>query len=111
MQRFLTLFRPVVRWFVRRGPCAHLHFTLYTRQGCHLCEDAERLLRDEQQRAGFALTLVDVDTDLELMARHGNCVPVVAVNDKVRFRGRVNPVLLTRLLRAEAARSARRVRE
>jgi hypothetical protein len=29
-------------------------------------------------------------------------VPVVAVNGKVRFRGKVNPVLLNRLLEAES---------
>ena len=32
--------------------------------------------------------------------------PVVLVNGKVRFRGRINPVLLTRLLRAEGNQKA-----
>ena len=37
---------------------------------------------------------------------HGTSVPVVAIDGKVRFRGVVNPVLLERLLKAEAARKA-----
>ena len=108
MHRILDLFRPLRRWLARSGACRHLHFTFYTRQGCHLCEDALELLRGEQERHGFSLTLVDVDTDPQLVAAHGNCVPVVAVNGKVRFRGRVNAVLLARLLHAEAGRRDRR---
>jgi hypothetical protein len=41
---------------------------------------------------------VDVEGDPELAARYGDSVPVVTVNGKVRFRGRVNDVLLRRLL-------------
>jgi glutaredoxin len=70
---------------------------LYTRQGCHLCETAWQLLTDAQKRHGFYLRPVDIDTDPALVADHGEHVPVVAVNGKVRFRGVVNPVLLRRL--------------
>jgi hypothetical protein len=77
---------------------------LYTRAGCHLCETAWERLRRAQRRYRFALGMVDVDTDPELAARYGTCVPVVMVNGKLRFRGAVNPVLLVRLMNAEAAR-------
>jgi glutaredoxin len=74
---------------------------LYTRQGCHLCEQAWEVLQKARQRFGFRLKVVDVDGEADLAARHGDCVPVVTVNGKVRFRGAVNPAWLTRLLRAE----------
>jgi glutaredoxin len=80
----------------------HLHFIVYTRRGCHLCEDAWRCLERAQRRYRFTLTAVDIDHDPELAARYGEHVPVVTVNGKVRFRGAVNEVLLQRLLRAEA---------
>ena len=48
----------------------------------------------------FGLEKRDVDSEPELKTRHGDFVPVVTVNGKVRFRGRVNPVLLERLFRA-----------
>jgi glutaredoxin len=86
----------------RRGALTHLRVVMYTRRGCHLCEDAWALLERERQRRGFALEAVDVDTDPELAARYGPEVPVVTVGGKVRFRGAVNPHLLARLLRAEA---------
>ncbi len=42
----------------------------------------------------------DVDESEQLVCEFGNCVPVVAINGKVRFRGQVNEVLLRRLLEA-----------
>jgi glutaredoxin len=75
---------------------------MYTRRGCHLCEVAWECLQEARRRHGFALAARDVDADPALAAEYGDCVPVVTVNGKVRFRGAVNPVLLERLLRAEA---------
>lgn len=86
----------------RRPRASHLTFTVYTREGCCLCDRAFDLLRDRQRRHGFVIESVDVDTDPALIEQHGNWVPVVAVGGKVRFRARINPVLLDRLLMAMA---------
>jgi hypothetical protein len=86
------------------GRLGQLHIRLYTRRGCHLCDAAWLHLRNEQRRYGFVLSETDVDGDPELAAQFGECVPVVTVNGKVRFRGGVQPVLLRRLLRAEGQR-------
>lgn len=75
-----------------------LRFTFITRAGCHLCDDARVLIETAKDRHGFQLDIVDVDASPELVGRYGECVPVVLVNDKLRFRGRVNPVLLQRIL-------------
>jgi glutaredoxin len=72
---------------------------MYTRQGCHLCEQAWQALERASRRYPLTLQKVDVDTSPELVEKHGNCVPVVLVDGKVRFRGVVNPVLLERVLR------------
>jgi glutaredoxin len=74
------------------------HVVMYTRQGCHLCEQAWQQLEQAQQRHGFALRQVDIDADPELVRAYGECVPVVTIDGKVRFRGMVNRVLLERLL-------------
>jgi glutaredoxin len=70
---------------------------LYTRQGCCLCDDAAALLA----RHGLHPRLVDIDASPELREQFTNCVPVVEFDGKVRFRGRVNEVLLKRLLEHE----------
>ena len=66
---------------------------VYSRNGCHLCEQAEELLR----RYDFQVETVDVDQDPELKGRYGQCVPVVVIDGRERFRGRVSEVLLRRL--------------
>lgn len=68
---------------------------VYTRQGCHLCHEAIDLL----QHHGLTPELVDIDTDPELRARYDDCVPVVVIDGRERFRGRVDERLLVRLLR------------
>jgi glutaredoxin len=99
------LFARLWSWWRRwRAPLGHLEVVMYTRRGCHLCEAAWAQLRRQRRRYGFRLAAVDVDADPELRRRHGDCVPVVAVGGRVRFRGAVNPVLLARLLRAEVTR-------
>jgi glutaredoxin len=67
---------------------------LYTRRECCLCDDARRVLE------AHALTpeCVDVDADPRLREQFGDWVPVVEIDGRIRFRGRVEPVLLRRLL-------------
>ncbi|QDU31721.1 glutaredoxin 3 [Anatilimnocola aggregata] len=68
--------------------------TIYTRAHCHLCDEAKELL----ERYGLQLALVDIDADAQLRQRYTTCVPVVIIDGKERFRGRVNEILLRRLL-------------
>ena len=72
---------------------------LYTREGCHLCDDAAVLLA----RYGLAPQRVDIDADPTLREQYNYCVPVVVIDGKERFRGRVNEVLLKRILAGHVA--------
>lgn len=67
---------------------------LYTRTGCHLCDDALTTLTNH----GLGPVIVDIDADPELLNKFNTCVPVVEIDGKVRFRGKVDPILLRRLL-------------
>ncbi len=89
------------RWWNRAETTRQV--VLYTRNGCHLCEEALAQLEKAQLRYRFTLSIIDVDSAPPLVQAYGNCVPVVMIEGKVRFRGQVNPVLLARLLRAPAA--------
>jgi glutaredoxin len=73
--------------------------TLYTRTGCHLCEQAEQVLRAEQRTIPFALVTVDIDGDPELARKYGLRVPVVAVDGVELFEYEVPPDLLRAHLR------------
>ncbi|WP_034383551.1 glutaredoxin family protein [Deinococcus sp. YIM 77859] len=57
--------------------------TLYTRVGCHLCEQAEAQL----QALEYRYQPVDVDGAPELRARFGDDVPVLALGERVLLKG------------------------
>jgi len=76
---------------------------LFTRDGCHLCETAYKLL----QQHGLSIQCVDIDRDPALVAKFDHCVPVVEIGGKVRFRGRVSEIMLKRLLAAEERQKPR----
>lgn len=54
---------------------------LYTRKGCHLCDDARDLLLEELPGSGASLEEVDVDLDPQLTASFGDRIPVVVTGD------------------------------
>lgn len=71
--------------------------TLYTRAGCHLCEEAELALTalDVPHR----LEKVDIETDDELFKRYLERIPVVAVDGEELFDYVVDvPALRRKLL-------------
>lgn len=70
---------------------------VYTRSGCHLCDLAQAVLTEH----GVPYRLVDIDADPVLRERYTTCVPVVEIDGIERFRGRVEPVLLRRILQAD----------
>lgn len=53
--------------------------TVYTRQGCHLCDDAIGVVR-RVARGRAEIALVDIDADPSLTERYTVRVPVVAVD-------------------------------
>jgi len=75
--------------------------TLYTRQWCHLCDDAKQVLAEARRRARFEYQEVDIDGDDELRRRYNEEVPVIAIDGTKAFKYRVD---LRDLLRRLAAR-------
>ena len=58
---------------------------LVTREGCHLCDEALRLLRD----LGLHPELADVDSDDELHRLYDFRVPVVLLDGAVAAEGKI----------------------
>ena len=67
---------------------------LVTRAGCHLCDDALRLLED----LGVQPELADVDADNELYRLYDVRVPVVLVDGGVIAEGKITRDQLLSLL-------------
>jgi len=62
---------------------------LYTRPGCHLCDEAKR----EMSAAGcgdlYDLEEINIDADPELRRRYGWDIPVVTINGTHAFKHRL----------------------
>lgn len=75
--------------------------TLYTRRGCHLCDDAKAVIAAARAEHPFELAVVDIDGDPALRARYTDEVPVIAVDGRAAFKYRLTAdALLARLRRA-----------
>ena len=59
--------------------------TLYSRPGCHLCDDARAALERVRARAPFTLREVNIETDDSLHSRYLERIPVVALGDEELF--------------------------
>jgi hypothetical protein len=58
--------------------------TLYTRPGCHLCDEArDALLALRAELPPFELSEVNIERDHDLLARYLERIPVVAVDGEV----------------------------
>jgi glutaredoxin len=75
-----------------------LRVTLYTRQGCHLCEEAKAVLGTVLPDYAAALEEIDVDGDPHLRQRFGEEVPVVCIEGRKAFKFRVTEPALRRKL-------------
>ncbi len=58
-------------------------FTLYHREGCHLCEDMLRELKVLSSASAFTVQKIDIDQDEALHARFNEDVPVLALGDEI----------------------------
>lgn len=61
-------------------PMVPLRVELFTRRGCHLCDDAKAELQQLAHGLTFQLVETDVDQDFALQQAYGSLVPVVTVN-------------------------------
>ena len=54
--------------------------TVYSRQGCHLCDDAENVLESLREELNFEIEVIDIDDDAELVKLYSDQVPVIHID-------------------------------
>jgi predicted thioredoxin/glutaredoxin len=69
----------------------HPRFRLYSRDGCHLCEDMLAGLRALPCAAGFEIDVVDVDEEPDARTRYGHKIPVLLFAGDLICCGRLDP--------------------
>jgi glutaredoxin len=64
--------------------------TLYTRSGCHLCEEAKQEMRAANCANEYTLQEIDIESDAELLRRYQFDIPVIAIDGIEAFRHRLS---------------------
>ena len=79
-------------------------FTIYSRPGCHLCDEMKAVV----ERVALALIpratidVIDISSNPDLESRYGVEIPVLLVNGKKAAKYRVSEEELVRMLNARA---------
>ena len=64
--------------------------TIYSRPGCHLCDEARASIRAAGCDDEFALVEINIDTDPRLLDLFGDDIPVILINGIKVFKHRVD---------------------
>ncbi|MCM3904909.1 MAG: glutaredoxin family protein [Pyrinomonadaceae bacterium] len=63
---------------------------IYSRPGCHLCEEAKEVMRAASCAGEYTLEEVNIENDPELLQRYKDDIPVITFNGIEAFRHRVS---------------------
>ncbi|MEO8259318.1 MAG: glutaredoxin family protein [Acidobacteriota bacterium] len=74
--------------------------TLYSRPGCHLCDDMKAVVARVGREVPLMLETIDISTDPELEVRYGLEIPVLLVDGRKAAKYRVSEEELRRILKA-----------
>ena len=91
-----------------KSPAQPLEVTLYTRPGCHLCDEAKSQIAPLLAEVGGRLREVNIDADPELRERYNLDVPVIFLDGRKVAKHRVDPAQFRRQLQETRRRSAHR---
>jgi glutaredoxin len=83
-----------------------LDVTLYSRPGCHLCEDAKAVMKPLLSEFGVKIREVNIDEDPEIAERYCWDIPVVFLGRHKAAKHKVDPRQFRRQLE-EAKEKAR----
>jgi hypothetical protein len=76
--------------------------TIYSRPGCHLCDQMKAVVEQVARSVAIALEEIDISTDPALEALYGGEVPVLLVRGTKAAKYRVTEKELRRILSARA---------
>ena len=62
---------------------------IYSRPGCHLCEEAKKVIEASGYRGEYTLEEINIESDAELLRRYRYDIPVITINGKEAFRHRL----------------------
>ena len=87
--------------YLRVDGVSTVRITVYSRPGCHLCEEMRNVAVVVAAETGATFDELDVDADPAIAARYDLEVPVLCIDGVKAFSIRVTPALLRERVRRE----------
>jgi len=75
------------------------HVIIYSRPGCHLCDEAKAAIMAAGCSDHFTLEEVNIESDDELLRKYKYDIPVITIDGVETFIHRVNPQDFIRVIR------------
>lgn len=72
---------------------------LYSKPGCHLCEELRAELDELQPELGYTIDEIDISEDPTLFDRYRYVIPVLVMDGVEVGRGQIDPEMVIRKLR------------
>ena len=79
------------------------HVIVYSRPGCHLCDEAKLALTSAGCEDHFTLEEINIESDPELLRKYKYDIPVVTLDGAEIFRHRVNKERFRELVQVKFA--------
>ena len=67
-----------------------IQIDIYSRPGCHLCDEAKDVIDRVRERHAFAVRVINIEEDPVLESAYGTEIPVVFINGNKAFKYRVD---------------------
>jgi glutaredoxin len=64
---------------------------IYSRPGCHLCDEAKAAIESAGCSDQFVLSEINIESDDELLSKYKYDIPVITIDGVESFIHRVNP--------------------
>ena len=68
-----------------------IHVIIYSKPGCHLCDEAKASILSAGCSDQFVLEEINIQSDEELLRKYKYDIPVIAINGIECFMHRVSP--------------------
>ena len=66
---------------------------IYSRPGCHLCDEAKAAIENSQCSSYYSLEEVNIESDDDLLKKYKYDIPVIVIHREEAFRHRVDPAV------------------
>ena len=84
-----------------------LHLQLFSRPGCHLCDEMKAVVQPLAREIGAVLEEINIAGDPGLESEYGLQIPVLLINGRKAFKYRLTERELRARLRREGGQSVR----